>query len=85
MCHYACVSVCVRVHVRQERELQRESLVFRQSVGELLTSGGRRSHGNILSTEPSGAVREQSEAVGAKKTPESCLGACFQASRCRST
>lgn len=37
-------------------------------MGELLTSGGRRSHGNILSTEPSGAVREQSEAVGAKKT-----------------
>lgn len=31
-------------------------------MGELLTSGGRRSHGNILSTEPSGAVREQSEA-----------------------
>lgn len=26
------------------------SVVWRQSAGELLASGGRRSHGNILST-----------------------------------
>lgn len=66
--------MCVCVSER-EREMRRESWSS-GSAGELLTSGGRRSHGNILSTEPSGAAGEQSATVGTK-TPESYFGGCF--------